>query len=171
MSGFVIRDARAADAEAMLAIYRPFVTDTTVSFEEEPPSVAEFERRIASAQEKWAWLVAERDGVILGYAYGTSYRPRAAYRFSVETSAYVNAAHRGQGIGRALYEALLRVLADKGYCTAYAGIVLPNDASIALHTAVGFTAIGVFHRAGFKFGAWRDVSLWERVLRDQPLGA
>lgn len=171
MSDFVIRDARPADATALLAIYRPFVTDTTVSFEEEPPDVSEFERRIASAQSKWAWLVAERDGVILGYAYGSSYRPRAAYRFSVETSAYVSATHRGQGIGRALYDRLLGVLADKGYCTAYAGIALPNDASIALHTSVGFTAIGVFRRAGFKFGAWRDVSWWERVLRDQPLGA
>lgn len=166
---YSIRDARAADAASLLSIYRPFVTDTTVSFEEEPPDVAEFERRIASAQSKWAWLVAERDGEILGYAYGSSYRPRAAYRFSVETSAYVDARHRGQGIGRALYERLFDVLGGKGYCTAYAGIALPNDASIALHKAVGFTAIGVFRRAGFKFGAWRDVSWWERTIRDEPL--
>jgi phosphinothricin acetyltransferase len=163
-----MRDARRADASALLEIYRPCVTDTAISFELEPPSVAEFEERIASAQSQWAWLVAERDGEIAGYAYATSFRTRAAYRWSAETSAYVHAAHRGQGVARALYERLLGVLADKGCCTAYAGIALPNEASVALHRSLGFAPVGVFRRAGRKFGAWHDVAWWQKELRGEP---
>lgn len=163
-----IRDATAADAEVLLAIYRPFVADTTVSFELEPPSVDEFAQRILSAQSKWAWLVAERDGRIAGYAYASSFRARAAYRWSVEVSAYTDPAFRAQGVGRALYERLIAILVDKGYCTAYAGITLPNEASVAFHQSLGFTAVGVFRRAGRKFGAWHDVSWWQRPLQDDP---
>lgn len=157
-----------ADAEALLRIYRVFVTDTVVSFELEPPSVAEFEQRIATAQSRWAWLVAERDKEVVGYAYATSYRSRAAYQWSVETSTYVHAAQRGQGVATLLYRRLLGLLAEKGYCTAYAGIALPNEASIALHKALGFIEVGVFRRAGRKFGAWHDVSWWQRALREEP---
>ena len=167
----LIRDARPEDAAALLSIYRPFVTDTVVSFETEAPDESEFARRIASAQEKWAWLVAESEGRIAGYAYGSVYRKRAAYRFSTEVSAYVHADFRGRGVGRALYERLFEVLAGLGYCTAYAGIALPNDASLALHQSVGFTPIGVFRRAGWKFGRWNDVSWWQRTLRDRPENA
>jgi len=163
-----IRDARSADAEALLGIYRPVVTDSAASFELVPPSVAEFAQRIAIAQASWAWLVAERDGELAGYAYGSSYRSRAAYRWSVETSAYVHAAHRGRGVGTALYRELFGVLAARGYCQAYAGIVLPNDASVSLHRSLAFTPIGVFRRAGRKFGAWHDVSWWQRELREAP---
>lgn len=163
-----IRDATAADAEATAAIYRPFVTDTTVSFELEPPSVDEFAQRILSAQSKWAWLVAERGGRIAGYAYASSFRPRAAYRWSVEVSAYTDPSFRGQGVGRALYERLIAILVAKGYCTAYAGITLPNEPSVRFHQALGFTAVGVFRRAGRKFGAWHDVSWWQRPLQDHP---
>lgn len=168
MTQLLIRDARSADTEALLAIYRPFVIDTSASFELEPPSAAEFERRIAAAQSQWAWLVAEQAGEVLGYAYGSSFRSRAAYRWSVETSAYVAAAHHGQGIGKALYARLLDLLAEKGYCMAYAGITLPNEASVRLHTSLGFRDVGVFRRAGRKFGGWHDVSWWQRVLRDEP---
>jgi L-amino acid N-acyltransferase YncA len=163
-----IRDAYRADAGALLEIYRPFVTDTAVSFELEPPSEAEFAERIARAQTRWAWLVAERGREILGYAYATSFRARAAYQWSVETSAYVHPGHRRLGVGRLLYERLLAILEEKGYCTAYAGIALPNDGSVALHRALGFTEVGVFRRAGRKFGAWHDVSWWQRVLREEP---
>ena len=168
MSGLRIRDAARADTDALLEIYRPYVLDTAVSFELEPPTAAEFAQRIAGAQSQWAWLVAERDGELLGYAYGSAFRSRAAYRWSVETSAYVHAAHRGQGVGRALYERLLALLADKGYCTAYAGIALPNEASVRLHRALGFRDVGTFRRAGRKFGRWHDVSWWQRELRDEP---
>jgi phosphinothricin acetyltransferase len=167
-SAFRIRDATPADASALLEIYRPVVAETAVSFEMEPPSVAEFEERIEKALGDWAWLVAENDRGPVGYAYATSHRPRAAYRWSVETSAYVGGDHRGQGLGKRLYRELLPVLADKGYCSAYAGVALPNDASIALHRSVGFTPVGVFRRAGWKFGRWHDVSWWQLTLRDQP---
>ena len=166
--GLQIRDATAADAESLLAIYRPFVTATTVSFEMEPPLVDEFAQRIASAQSKWAWLVCEQDGRIAGYAYATSFRQRAAYQWSVEMSAYLDASFHGHGVGRALYERLIEILVAKGYCTAYAGITLPNEPSVRFHQALGFTAVGVFRRAGRKFGAWHDVSWWQRPLRDEP---
>jgi phosphinothricin acetyltransferase len=139
-----------------------------VSFELVPPSAAEFEQRIAAAQSKWAWLVAERGHEMLGYAYGSPFRSRAAYQWSVETSAYVHAAHRGQGVGRALYERLLERLAERGYCMAYAGIALPNEASVRLHSSLGFRDVGVFRRAGRKFGQWHDVSWCQLELRDAP---
>jgi L-amino acid N-acyltransferase YncA len=164
-----IRDASAADAEALLAIYRPFVTDTAVSFELEPPSVEEFAQRILAAQSNWAWLVAHRAGVVAGYAYATSFRQRAAYKWSVEVSAYLDPAFRGQGVGRALYQQLISILVAKGYCTAYAGVTLPNEASVRFHEALGFTAVGVFRRAGRKFGAWHDVSWWQLALQNEPL--
>jgi phosphinothricin acetyltransferase len=163
-----IREARLADAAALLEIYRPFVTDSAVSFELEPPSVAAFEERIAQALDRWAWLVAENDRGPVGYAYATSHRSRGAYLWSTETSAYVHGDHRGQGLGKRLYRELLPALRDKGYCTAYAGIALPNDASEALHRSAGFTPVGVFRRAGWKFGRWHDVSWWQLSLRDHP---
>ncbi len=168
MTDLVIRDATERDAGAMLAIYQPFVTDAAVSFELEPPSPAEFAERIRAAQGRWAWLAAERDGIVAGYAYAGQYKTRAAYDWSVETAVYVHGDHRGQGVGGALYSRLFAVLAEKGFCTAYAGITLPNDASIRLHEALGFTLIGVFRRAGWKFGRWHDVSWWQRELRDRP---
>ncbi len=171
MNEVTIRDAESRDAPALLDIYRPFVTDTAVSFEMEPPTVPEFAGRIASAQSQWAWLVAEREGALVGYAYASAFRTRAAYRFTVETSAYVHPGHRGHGVARALYRRLFEALVEKGYCNAYAGIVLPNDDSVAFHRALGFTPVGVFHRGGFKFGRWHDISWWEIALRDHPPSA
>jgi L-amino acid N-acyltransferase YncA len=166
-----IRPARIDDAAAMLAIYAPLVEQTAISFEVVPPSLAEFQARIDKASAGWAWLVAERAGHVIGYAYGSLHRERAAYATSTDVSAYVAAAARGQGVGRRLYEALLPTLANSGYCMAFAGITLPNDASVALHRAVGFAPVGVFPRAGRKFGVWRDVAWFQRRLRDEPLPA
>jgi L-amino acid N-acyltransferase YncA len=168
LEALLIRDATAADAPVLLEIYRPFVESSTVSFETEMPSVDEFSSRMRKALGGWAWLVAEIDGRRVGYAYGSALRERAAYRWSVETSAYVDAEHRRRGIGRRLYVELLARLAERGYCNAFACITLPNDASVALHREVGFSSIGVFPRAGWKFGAWRDVAWLARRLRDLP---
>jgi L-amino acid N-acyltransferase YncA len=163
-----IRDATGGDAAALLDIYAPFVRDTAVSFELEPPTVAELADRIATAVARRAWLVAEVGGRPVGYAYAAEHRVRGAYRYSVETSVYLAAAHRGRGLGARLYDALLPRLAARGYCSAYAGITLPNDASVRLHQAVGFAPVGVFRRVGWKLGAWHDVGWWQRTLREHP---
>jgi phosphinothricin acetyltransferase len=112
--------------------------------------------------------VAEHGSRPVGYAYASSHRTRAAYRWSVETSIFVDTAYRGRGVGATLYDALLRTVADLGACNAYAAIALPNDASIALHRLVGFEHVGVFRNVGRKFGRWHDVSWWQRKLREEP---
>jgi phosphinothricin acetyltransferase len=169
MNDLTIRPATLADAEPLLAIYRPIVLHTTISFELEPPTLKEFRQRMEKALAGWAWLVAEVDGRLAGYAYGTAHRPRAAYQYAVETSAYVHPDYYRQGIGRKLYLQLLPALAEKGFCNAYAAIALPNEASIALHRQVGFEYIGTFPSAGRKFGRWQDVSWWHCRLRDEPI--
>jgi len=168
-SALNIRRATEADAPGLLAIYGPFVEHTAVSFETVVPTVEEFAARIAKSLNGWQYLVAERDGRAVGYAYGSMHRERAAYRFSAEVSAYVDPACHRQGIGRSLYLRLFDDLAAKGYCNAFAGITLPNDASVGLHKAVGFEPIGVFRTIGWKFDRWHDVAWMQRALRDRPL--
>ena len=131
-----------ADAVACAAIYAPYVRDTAVTFETEPPDTAEFARRIAAATARHAWLVLEDDGRVTGYAYGGPFKERAAYRYACEVSVYLEHGLRRSGGGRALYSALLARLAERGYRTAAAVIALPNDASVALHSALGFDAGG-----------------------------
>jgi len=167
----IIRSATEDDARALLEIYRPIVERTAISFETEPPTQAQFAERIAKALSGWAWFVAEEDGECIGYAYATAHRERAAYRWSVETSAYVHPSHHRKGIGKALYTELFDSLRTKGYCNALAIVTLPNEASIALHRSVGFQSIGVFRRAGWKFGAWHDVAWLQRTIRDVPPSA
>ncbi len=169
-STLTIREATPADAAALLAIYAPFVEHTPVSFETEAPTVDEFAHRIEKYLKGWQYLVAEDAGRPVGYAYGSTHRERAAYRYSTEVSAYIDPRYHRQGIGRALYTRLFEDLAAKGYCSAYAGITVPNDASIGLHRAVGFEMIGVFRNVGWKYGRWHDVAWMQRRLREQPLG-
>ena len=164
-----IRSAVPADANAMLKIYAPIVRTTSISFEIEPPTLEEFEHRIEKYAQGWTWLVAEENGQLLGYAYGSSHRERLAYKWSTETSAYVHEGSRRRGVGKLLYEALLPALATKGYCNAYAGIALPNAPSISLHHSVGFVSIGQFPAVGRKFGRWHDVGWFHRKLRAEPI--
>jgi L-amino acid N-acyltransferase YncA len=167
----VVRDASAADAEACRAIYAPYVRDTVISFEAEPPSEAEMAARIAAASATHAWLVLEDDGEVTGYAYGARFAPRAAYRWACEVSVYVERGRQRTGAGRALYEALLDRLAERGFHMAVAGMTLPNDASVALHRALGFEPVGTWRRIGFKHGAWHDVAWTQRRLADGPPSA
>jgi phosphinothricin acetyltransferase len=164
----LIRPATPADAAGLLEIYQPYVEGTAVSFETEVPSAKDFAARIDKALQGWAWLVAEVDGQCVGYAYGSGHRERAAYRWSTETSAYVRPSWQGKGLGRALYRSLFERLAERGYCNALAVVVVPNEASVAMHRAVGFETVGVFKRGGHKFGAWHDVMWLQRVLRNEP---
>lgn len=166
--GLRLRSATEADVAPMLAIYRPHVEEGVVSFETELPTPEAFAARVRRALEGWAWLVAEQDGAVQGYAYGSAHRERAAYRWSVETTVYVAPALQRRGAGLALYRALLDALAQRGFCQAYAGVTLPNPASVALHQAAGFVPIGCFPRVGHKFGRWHDVAWFHRVLREEP---
>ncbi|MEM8982131.1 MAG: arsinothricin resistance N-acetyltransferase ArsN1 family B [Pseudomonadota bacterium] len=161
-----IRRATTADAPALLAIYTPFVEDSTVSFELTAPTVEEFAGRIEQSLSTHEWLVMTDGERYCGYAYSTPHRAREAYRFSVETSVYVATDYRGNGIGKQLYYALFESLHALGYKSAYAGITMPNPASIALHSAVGFKKVGVYSDVGFKFGQWHDVSWWQRHVAD-----
>jgi L-amino acid N-acyltransferase YncA len=167
-SALRIRRATEGDAAALAAIYRPYVEKTATSFETVPPAADEMRERIAKSLAHWDWLVAEEGGHCVGYAYGSSHRARAAYRYSVEVSAYLQPSHQQQGLGKRLYTALFDSLAVRGYCNALAGIALPNEPSVRLHRSVGFEPIGVFHAVGRKFGRWHDVAWYERRLRDEP---
>ncbi len=120
-------------------------------------------RRIAEYGASHAWLVAEVGGELAGYAYGSPHRSRAAYASSCDVAVYVDPAHARKGIGRALYAELLARLADHHHA-AFAGIALPNEASIGLHEAMGFTPVGIYREVGWKMGGWRDVGWWQRLL-------
>jgi L-amino acid N-acyltransferase YncA len=159
----VIRFATAADAADLAAIYAPAVRDRATSFEIETPDAAEMAYRVAHAV-RTPWLVCEHGRQVVGYAYAGSHRERPAYQWSVEVSAYVHEAYHRRGIGRGLYTSLFALLTHQGFCSAYAGVTLPNPASVALHEAVGFTQLGVFHRVGYKQGRWHDVGWFERAL-------
>lgn len=147
-------------------IYAPVVEETVISFETEVPSVAEMRDRIAGVSPTWPWLVADDAGRVVGYAYASRHRERGAYRWAVDVSAYVAPDARGAGIGRTLYQALIRILRLQGFYRAYAGIALPNDASVGLHRSVGFELVGIYRRVGFKLGRWNDVAWYGLTLHD-----
>jgi len=159
-----IRVASASDAAAIASIYAPIVSETTISFEIEPPTPEGMAERIVRTVAMYPWLVADRDGRVVGYAYSSQHRERAAYRWSVDVSAYVSADFRRSGIGRALYKRLFSILRAQKFRSAFAGITLPNDASVGLHEAMGFTPLGIYKEVGFKLGQWRDVGWWQLAL-------
>jgi phosphinothricin acetyltransferase len=167
-----IRTVRVDDAGGIAAIYGPVVRDTTISFEWEPPTIEDMRARIEKTIAAYPWLVAVDDSDRLaGYAYASRHRDPRSYQWSVNTSAYVRADTRRQGIGQQLYLALFQELVGLGYFRAYAGIALPNAASVALHERVGFRPLGVYERVGFKHGAWHDVGWWQRSLQEgEPNG-
>lgn len=159
-----IRLASPADGPALASIYAPAVVARATSFELEPPSAEEMAARVAKTLARMPWLVCEREGAVLGYVYASPHRERAAYRWSVEVSVYVDGRIHRSGMGRALYTALFGVLALQGYRTALAGIALPHPASVGLHESLGFVLAGVYRGIGFKLGGWHDVGWWQRDL-------
>ena len=160
------------DAAACASIYAPYVVESAVSFEEAAPTVPDFAARIARVQATHPWLVAEEDdGRVVGYAYASPHRKRAAYRWACDVAVYVDRAHQRRGVGRALYDALFEWLRRQGFHVAVAGITLPNEASVGLHTALGCEPVGTYRRIGWKSGAWRDVGWWQlRLLRAEDDG-
>jgi phosphinothricin acetyltransferase len=160
-----IRLATPADAGQVREIYAPFCEDSPVSFEIRPPSVAEMASRIGTVTQTYPWLVCQRGNDILGYAYACQHRERAAYRWADDVSIYVAPDWRGRRIGKGLLAALGALLRLQGFFRAYGGVALPNPASVGLLESSGFQPVGVYHRVGFKSGAWHDVGWWVLVLK------
>ena len=171
-SPYVLRDAEPGDAPACAALYAPYVLNSAATFETDPPAPEEMRRRIAAAQERHAWLVAVQEGDVAGYAYAGAWRSRSAYRHTAETSIYLAGSAAGSGLGTMLYSALLKRLRERGYRVLVAGMTVPNPASEALHSALGFEPVGVFRRVGFKHGEWHDVG-WMQLdlLPGSPPGS
>ncbi|HWF24648.1 MAG TPA: arsinothricin resistance N-acetyltransferase ArsN1 family B [Solirubrobacteraceae bacterium] len=166
-----LRSADAArDGAACAGVYAPYVRDTVISLEETPPDAAEMTARIERIERTHPFLVAEDEGRVVGFAYGSIHRERAAYRWATDVSVYIDAGSHRRGIGRALYETLFALLRAQNLLIASAGITLPNDASVAIHEAFGFVPVGVYRNIGFKFGAWRDVGWWQLELSPQRDG-
>ncbi len=158
----LIRLSDRQDAAAIAAIYRPYVEDSCISFEEMPPTAGDILARMANPLHPW--LVVEESGRVVGYASTSPMRSRAAYRWSVETGIYLERSAQGRGLGRQLLAAHLELLECQGFVTAIAGISLPNDTSVALHEDLGFSLLGIEHGVGFKLGQWVDVGRWQKDL-------
>lgn len=165
MSDVLIRPAFAADAEAIACIYNYYVLNTVITFEEEPVSARTMATRVAEVQDSsLPWLVAELKSKVVGYAYASQWKVRSAYRYSVETTIYLEHGREGRGIGTRLYSGLLPILRARGMHVAIGGTALPNKASIALHEKLGFQHVATFRQVGFKHDKWIDVAYWQLVL-------
>jgi L-amino acid N-acyltransferase YncA len=162
-----IRAATTADAAAIADIYRTYVLETVISFEETPPTAAEIEARML-ATPRMPWLVAVRAGTVVGYCYASRHAARASYRWAADVSVYLAPGERGRGVGRLLYSELLPLVQSLGYVSVFAGISLPNEASVGFHEAFGLTPVGVYRTVGFKHNAWWDVGWWQLTFTDPP---
>jgi len=160
----MIRPVTPVDAKAILAIYNPFVLASTVTFEEVAVTPDDMAARIRAVTATLPWLGFEVGGVLAGYAYATQWKPRSAYRHTVESAIYVDPTHGRRGIGRKLYEALFVQLRARSIHAVLGGIALPNDPSVALHEQLGFEQVGHLREVGFKLGQWVDVGYWEKRL-------
>ena len=162
-----IRLAKPLDAAALLAIYAPYVENTAITFEYEVLTIEDFATKIEKTLEKHPYLVAEEDGLILGYAYASTYYARAAYDWAVELSVYVSQDDRGKGVGPKLYDVLEDLLDQIGYIHFLACISLPNEASIAFHTERGYRQVAHFPKIGYKFERWHDIVWLQKSLDKQ----
>lgn len=162
----LIRLATPKDAEGILAIYAPYITNTSFTFETEVPAVHDFAERIRSYLQLWPWLVCEEKGTIVGYAYASRYRERVAYQWSVECSVYVHDDFQRAGVARALYTSLVDILKRQGFRNVYAVINLPNDNSVAFHEKLGFRYFATYEQVGYKLGKWKNVGWWRLILND-----
>lgn len=161
-----IRLAQPTDAAGILAIYAPFIANTSITFETEIPTEIEFANRIDSYLANWPWLVCEADGQIAGYAYASRYRERVAYQWSVECSVYIHDDFQQRGIARALYTGLFSILKKQGYRNVYAVINLPNERSVAFHESMGFNRFATYEKVGYKLGQWKNVGWWRLIINE-----
>lgn len=166
MNDYNIRTINIEDAEKVLAIYAPYILNSNISFEYVVPSIKDFKQRIETVTKEYPWLVCEYDGKILGYAYGGQHRGRTAYKWSVESAIYMAEDFCGKGVGKLLYQTLFERLKEQGYVNVFAGMTLPNEKSVRLHTALGFEMIGVFKNIGYKNNQWHDVQWMQLNLAE-----
>jgi len=162
----MVRIATGSDAGSILEIYAPYIENTSYTFETEVPTLESFGERITSYLQNWPWLVCEIDGTVAGYAYGSKHRERIAYQWSIECSVYVHDNFQREGVGKALYTALIEVLKLQGFRNLYAVINLPNEKSVAFHEKMGFEYFAVYKKVGYKLGKWKDVGWWQLQLND-----
>lgn len=160
----IIRLATPADSEAILSIYAPYVRDTAISFETEVPTVDAFSRRIETICKQYPYLVYSIDGQIIGFAYASRHRERAAYCYSVDVSIYVLPRYHGANVAHQLYRCLFDILRALGYRNAYAGYRIPNDKSMRFHQKFGFVPVGTYHNVGYKLGKWHDMTWLEKMI-------
>ena len=164
----MIRDVTLHDAKALSAIYNPFIRTSSATFEETEITIEEMRRRIQTIhfEKHYPFLVFEEEGIIMGYAYGSSFRERISYRFTAESTVYVDPYYFGKGIGKQLYTQLIDELKEGGFHSVMDVITLPNDPSVKLHEQFGFKKAGHFTEVGFKFNRWMDVGFWELLLNN-----
>lgn len=164
-----VRTATADDAEAMLTVYAPHVLHDAITFETQIPSIKEFESRIHKCLQKFPWLVCEVKNEIAGYVYASTHRDREAYQWTCECSVYVHEKHKGKGIAKSLYGALFQILQKQGLVNLYAGITLPNEASVRLHEGCGFQKFAAYENIGYKLDQWHSVGWWKLLLNEHTL--
>ena len=162
----MIRLANPNDAQGILDIYAPYITNTSYTFESDVPTQKEFADRISNYLEYWPWLVCDIDGIIAGYAYGAKYRERSGYQWCVESSIYLHDNFMQKGIGSDLYEALFELLKRQGYRNVYAVINLPNDRSVRFHEHCGFKWFANYENVGYKLGKWKTVGWWQLIINE-----
>ena len=162
----MIRLANEKDAEGILAIYAPYVKNTSYTFETEVPSIHSFAERISNYLINWPWLVYETDGIIAGYAYASQYRERTAYQWCTEASVYIHDDFQRRGIAKKLYTVLIEILKLQGFRNVYAVINLPNEKSVEFHEICGFIHFATYEKVGYKLGKWKNVGWWQLSIND-----
>ncbi len=170
----MFRVAKTEDAADLLSVYAPYVRETAITFEYDVPTIPEFSARVRETLIRFPYLVAERDGHIVGYAYAGAFHPRRAYAWCAEISVYLSQKARGGGLGKSLVSQLEFLLKRQGFCNAYACVAVPRGAdsyldtnSLDFHTHIGYETIGRFHRCGLKFGRWYDMVWMEKILQTE----
>ena len=161
-----IRIATVNDADSILYIYKPYIENTSFTFETEVPSPDDFKKRVEDYLINWPWLVYEHNGMIAGYAYGSKYRERTAYQWCVEVSIYIHDDFQKMNIGKALYKSLLKILKAQGYRNVYAVINLPNGNSVKFHENCGFVFFALYSNVGYKLGKWKNVGWWQKNINE-----
>lgn len=162
----IIRQANKNDASAILDIYKPYIKNTSFTFETEVPALDDFQKRINDYLENWPWLVCEDNKQIAGYAYGSKHRERKGYQWCVESSIYIHDDYLHRGVGKVLYETLLEILKKQGYRNVYAVINLPNERSVKFHEKCGFVFFAMYPNVGYKMGKWKNVGWWQKNLNE-----